>query len=115
MAIFMPQAKQKNDIGELMSAGQLAMGVATGNPAMAFSGASGLSSSDSQPQQVANVESDAMSRRMNQLQQEDPVMSLAQAKEALAYQPPEIQKEYGSTIEQALKLAKQSRQSAGMA
>jgi len=56
-----------------------------------------------------------MSRRMNQLQQEDPVMSLAQAKEALAYQPPEIQKEYGSTIEQALKLAKQSRQSAGMA
>ena len=117
MPIFMPQSQKKNDLGEIMSLGQLAVGAYTANPALMAGGAAGVAGSEQKtPQQIQETGrpvEDAMSRRLQSAQQ-DPVVVLANAKDALSYQPPEIQKEYGATIEQALKLAQQSRQNAGI-
>jgi len=115
MAVFMPKSQKNDDLSTLISIGQTAGGAFSGNPMMVAQGVAGLDDgSKNAPQQTMIEPSTAPSAMQNRLNtmREDPLMTLATAKEALAYQPADIQKEYGSTIEQALRLAQQSRQTA---
>ena len=119
MPIFIPQAKKNDDLGQALGIAQTVGGVMTGNPIAAAGGLASLSAQESAGKlsapgiQTQASASSPMMRRM-QMQQEDPLAVLAKAKESLAYQPLEIQKEYGSTIDNAIKMAQKSRNMSGV-
>lgn len=107
--VMMTQAKQRPDeLGQVLQIASLipspvqpvAAGVAV---------AKGLSAQPGQANpQIDNSSKDALQRRMQGMQsQQQNLMQLQDAHEALAYLPPEQQRQYGPPIQKALYSAQQ--------
>lgn len=126
--VLIPQ--QKDDTNELLQIGGLAAGAffpgalgattALGG-AVAGAGAANLGAgllnpekAGPQPVQATSMNGEsatspnAISRRLQTMQQ-DPVNQLASAQQALKYQPPDVQKQYMDTVNQALILAQRDQ------
>jgi hypothetical protein len=125
--VIMPQ-KQDDTNGIFQLGGAIAGGVlaAPGGPGAIAGGAAlgsqlgGLAGSTfnapkAGPQPVqsttasnSSTDSNAIRRRLETMQA-DPVNQLSAAKSALAYQPPDVQKQYMDTVNQALILAQRDQ------
>jgi hypothetical protein len=116
--VLIPQ--KKDDTQMLFTLGGAAVGAFGGSPmagAKAGSMLGGAVADDQSkqsmtPQYTASQngapQSDAIRRRLETMNQ-DPVNQLSAAKSALAYQPPDVQKQYMDTVNQALILAQRDQ------
>lgn len=102
--VMMPQAKKTNDMGNLLTIGGAVVGGAFGGPAGAMTGAGagqmagGMLAQQSAPQAQQPVQSSAMQRRAESMQNLD---QLRQSEQALAYLPPDQQQQYAPAIQRA--------------
>lgn len=111
--VYMPQKKQDDGLGKALTIGGAVVGGIYGGPGGAVTGAGvgqtagGLLSS-SKSQGPAAVPETAMTRKYATVNS-DPLVKLQDANTALADLPPDIQQQYGPTIQQATAMERQRR------
>lgn len=112
MSQVMQPEKKKNVLSQILPIAGAAVGTIYGGPAGGLKGygtgsavSGGIESvTDKNQGQTIQADQNPMNRRMNQIQ-EDPTNTLREAKQSLAYMPPDIQQQYQKPIDDAYALA----------